>query len=263
MYPYDIIFGLDLYDILLVLGFFGALLIFRHWADARKLPTKLQNLCIGGALGALVGGYMSAVLFQALYNFLDGEAFAITSSTGATFYGGLIGGVIVFLVIYFEGGYFLLGKGVATKHFFTLTEIAAASITFAHGIGRIGCLFAGCCYGQETTKWFGVYNVHLDAKTVPVQLLEAVFLLILFGWLTYRLHQNQRGNFGLYLILYGVWRFYIELFRADDRGQTFVSSLSPSQFMAIVLAVVGIGFWILDYVISRRASREEASSDAS
>lgn len=261
MYPYKLFLGLSLYDLFLVLAFFAALAFFRFFADRAAFSGKLQNLCIACALAALVGGYLSAVFFQSLYNYLDGEPFAITATTGATFYGGLIGGAAVFLIAYFEGGYFVLGRGVAQKHFFKLAEIAAPAIALAHGIGRIGCLFAGCCHGRITTAWYGVYNVHLGAKTVPMQLFEAIFLFALAAFLTYRLCKKKSGNLGIYLIIYAVWRFYAEYFRADDRGQTILKNMSPSQLTAIILAVVGIVlWWVISYLEEK--SRKGDGSDA-
>ena len=51
-------------------------------------------------------GYGSAVVFQqALYNMEQDGGFHITKSTGQTFYGGLIGGAVAFLLIYFGVGY--------------------------------------------------------------------------------------------------------------------------------------------------------------
>ena len=44
----------------------------------------------------------------------------------------------------------------------------------------------------------------------------------------------------VYLCGYGIWRFFIEYARGDDRGQTIVPFLTPSQLTAIVLIAVGI-----------------------
>ena len=43
----------------------------------------------------------------------------------------------------------------------------------------------------------------------------------------------------LYLISYGIWRFVIEYFRADYRGD-FIPGLSPSQFWSIIMVIGGI-----------------------
>jgi phosphatidylglycerol:prolipoprotein diacylglycerol transferase len=261
MYPYDVVLGFDLYDLSIVVGFFAALVFFRFWADRRNFSVGLQNLCIVGALVAIVGGYGLAVVTQAFYNFMESGRFEIASSTGATFYGGLIGGAGSFLLVYFVGGAILLKNREHLQRFFSLSEIAAGSIALAHGFGRIGCLFAGCCYGKVTDAWYGVYNVYLGQSTVPVQLFEAMFLFALAFYLSYRLGKQQKGNLGIYLIFYAVWRFLVEFLRDDHRGETIVSFLSPSQLVAIVLILVGVGLWWLEYRLAKRSGEKEAEGD--
>ena len=158
MYPYDIVLGMDLYSIMIAVGFFGALVFFRIWADRRGFSAALQNLCIVGAVFGVLGGYSVAVLFQALYNGLKTGIFEVGDSTGSTFYGGLIGGAAFFLLVYFVAGNILLKDGQTQKRFFELSEISAGSIALAHGLGRLGCLFAGCCHGRVTDAWYGVHN---------------------------------------------------------------------------------------------------------
>lgn len=247
MYPKNIIFGLSMYEIMIGLGFFLCLLYFRRNADRLKLSAKCQNLCILGAVGAVIGGGGSAILFQAFYNFLESGKFEVAQDTGATFFGGLIGGVAIFLLIYFIiGEYWILERGEAVKNFRAVSEIAAGCIAIAHACGRIGCLFAGCCHGKITDAWYGIYNVHLDAKTVPTQLFEAIFLFALAIFLTYRLRKQKKGNLAIYLVAYSFWRFFIEYLRADDRGGGLVSFWSPSQLIAVLLFVVGAALLMLE-----------------
>ena len=257
MYPNDLFLGLDLYDLSIAIGFFAALLYFRLFADRLQFGAGLQNLIIIGALVAIVGGYCSAVLFQAFYNFLEDGVFVIADNTGATFYGGLIGGALSFLLVYFVAGGILFRTQSETpvSRFWSLSEIAAGSIALAHGFGRLGCLFAGCCHGKITEEWYGIYNAYLGAKTVPIQLYEALFLFALAGVLTYRLSKGKRGNFGLYLTGYAVWRFVVEFVRNDDRGQSPLAFLTPSQFIAICLFAVGIGFWVAEWLLMRHAEK--------
>lgn len=262
MYPYDLFFGLDLYDLLIVLGFFGALVYFRFWGDRRHFSSGYQNLCIICGLAGIIGGYGAAVVTQAFYNYLESGVFEIVSGTGATFYGGLIGGALLFLLLYFVGGRLFLRQESVTKPFFLLSEIASGSIALAHGFGRLGCLFAGCCHGAVTDAWFGIYNAQLDAKTVPVQLFEALFLFVLVGFMTWRLHRGLRGNLGVYLTFYAVWRFLIEFLRGDDRGQSLIPALSPSQMVAILLFAVGIGVWLLEYCLAKPKTGHEEERDA-
>ncbi len=256
MYPYELFFGLHLYDIMMVLGFFAALVWFRGFADRRRIDAAVQNLVIVSATAALIGGYGSAVLFQAFYNYLESGIFEIASDTGATFYGGLIGGVGVFIALYFAGGAIFCKQARVAVLFPQISELAAGAIATAHGLGRLGCLFAGCCHGKVTDAWYGVYNVYLGAKTVPVQLFEALFLFALAGFLAYRTVREKRGNLGIYLSCYAVWRFFAEYLRADDRGQTLLAFLTPSQLTAILLALVGG----LVYYLTVRKGREGPTS---
>lgn len=256
MYPYEIFLGMGLYEIMLAVGFFGALMYFRIFADRAKFGTKMQNLVILCAVCALVSGYGFAVLAQAVYNALESGRFEIVNNTGATFYGGLVGGAGMFIAIYFAVGHFRLKPREAVENFPQLSEIAAGSIAVAHGFGRLGCLFAGCCHGSVTDAWYGIYHHHVGAKVVPVQLFEAIFLFTLFGVLTWRLIKGWKNNLAVYLMAYAVWRFLAEYMRADDRGATVVSFLSPSQFVAVLLFALGAGLLIL-------AQRKEKSAEAS
>lgn len=259
MYPKAILFDMGLYEILLVLGFFCALLYFRFFADRIGFGARMQNLCIFCALAALMGGYLSAVLTQAVYNGLESGEFAVTKTTGATFYGGLVGGAGLFIAVYFLAGHFLLKKRETVKNFMPLSEIAAGSIAVAHGLGRLGCLFAGCCHGAITDAWYGIYHVYLQAKAVPVQLFEAIFLFCLFGYLTWRLVKGKHHNLAIYLMTYAVWRFFIEYLRNDHRGETFVRFLSPSQLTAVLLFALGAVILGLElYAKRRREKHHEA-----
>lgn len=258
MYPHEIIFDLGLYEIMFVVGFFGALLYFRIFADRIGFGARMQNLCIICALAALVVGYLSAVLFQAFYNSLQDGVLEVTKTTGATFYGGLIGGALLYIAAYFAAGHFVLKKGEAARNFQPLANIAAGSIAIAHGFGRLGCLFAGCCHGAITEKWYGVYHVYLNAKAVPIQLFEAVFLFLLFGYLTYRLVKGKGHNLAVYLMAYAVWRFFAEYLRADDRGATVIRALSPSQLTAVVLFAVGAVVFAVELWVAKKETAHEA-----
>ena len=49
----------------------------------------------------------------------------------------------------------------------------------------------------------------------------------------------------LYCVGYGIWRFFIEFARADDRGNTFITFLTPSQLVAVLLIAVGVVYFLL------------------
>ena len=158
-------------------------------------------------------------------------------SAGLVFYGGLLGGLL---------GLFLVSRKTK-KNMITFTDLMAPCFCLAHAGGRVGCLMAGCCYGMEYT---GPCAVVLDGVSrLPTQIMEAIFLVILSVVLiAVFLKKPRRGVVtGLYMTIYAVWRFVIEFFRADYRGN--VGPLSTSQFIS--LFILAFGVYLL--IRSRRA----------
>lgn len=239
MYPNEIVFGMDLYSILIAVGVIVCMLLIRLQADWRGLKARLQNLVLINTVAAVTLGYGFAVLFQAFYNYMAKGTFEIVNSTGSTFYGGLIGGTAMFIVIYFAAGHFLFPDGCHIRHFRTVSDLAPAAITVAHGFGRLGCLMAGCCYGAPTDAWYGIEMAHLGYKVVPVQLFEALFLFALSAVLLILFKKGKRYEMPIYMITYACWRFAAELMRNDYRGATVVDFLTPSQFISVLLLAGG------------------------
>lgn len=245
MYPYKIFGDFDLYTLCITLGAVLCLLLFRHLSTRTGLSARLTNLSLGGGFVGIALGFGSAVLFQAFYDYLAGAGFFIDEATGSTFYGGLIGGALGFLLVYFVGGRFAFLHGENLSSFFHVGAMAAASITLAHGFGRVGCFFAGCCHGLQTSSPLGLYFPSLQARVYPTQLYEAFFLFLLTGLLVRRVLRGKRDGLPLYLVAYGAFRYFIEFLRGDDRGASPVPFLSPSQLTALVLVAVGFFlFWL-------------------
>lgn len=268
MYPYDIFPDFNLYTLCFTLALMSAFLCFRFVGDRVGLDAKVHNMCIISGIFAVVGGYAGAVLFQAFYDYLETGVFSPKTS-GMTFYGGLIMGALTFIVFYFGVFAFTDRENLRGKSFFFISDIAAPAIALAHAIGRIGCLFAGCCHGRVTEAWYGIYTVNLDAKTVPIPLFESLYLFGLFAFLLWRVLHGKTYGLSLYLAVYAVWRFFIEYLRADDRGETFVSFLSPSQLTAVVLLAVaaalyaGMRCWYKSHpVVPETAKTDAEAADA-
>ena len=223
---------------------------------------KLQNFSVITAVLAITGGYGSAVLFQGLYDFLKTGIFKLDSSTGMTFLGGLIGGALVYLSVWFIGGKLFLNgdnQGEEKRKFKDMLDVAACCIPLAHGIGRIGCFFAGCCHGKETDAWFGV-NMRTEngwQTVVPIQLFESIFLFILAGALLFLFFKksNKLPLMPIYCGLYGIWRFFIEYARADDRGASFIPFLSPSQLTSLLLLFIAV-IYLLSWFLLKNKSKK-------
>lgn len=200
----------------------------------RKLDKRLlSSFEVNGAI-AVMSGILFAILFQNLYDFIESPS-TYAWTWAMTFFGGLIGGVVSFLL-----GYFLIIRKKYGPSLHDLSIIAPACITVAHGFGRIGCFLAGCCYGIETDSWLGVTFPGMTHKVYPTNLFEAIFLLLLSLLLLYMaVKKHSDYSFVVYMIGYGLFRYGIEFIRGDHRGD-FVLGMSPSQFWSLVLVAAGL-----------------------
>ncbi len=262
MFPQEILPGIDLYLVFLCLAAVSAIVVARLIFDKMAYKARLQNFCIFNAVASIVVGYFSAVLFQGVYNIPKYGRFVINNQTGATFYGGLIGGAAFFLLVYFILGRRMFGKGgIHITGFFGVTDVGAACIAIAHGLGRIGCLMAGCCHGAHTDAWYGIYMPAVGDRVVPIQLYEALFLFALFAIIVFRVTHKRTYNLPLYMGVYGVWRFLIEYARDDYRGYTFISFLSPSQLTAIVMIIGAVALFFAQRKLVKRLKAVDAAEE--
>ena len=248
------IFGLFyMYGLMISIGILLALSLLFYYGKKKKVEESFMDFFFYNGIFSIAFGFFSATLFQSVYNYLENPSAGFHFG-GMTFIGGVIGGVVCFI-----GVYFLLRKRYKTR-LFQVQSFAPCAIVIAHGFGRLGCLFAGCCHGAETDAWYGIYMQTASfgyAKVVPIQLFEALFLFAMFAVMFYLLMKKDfKYNFSVYLIVYGVWRFIIEFFRDDHRGE-FVKGLTPSQFWAIVMVVAGVAvFFYVKYLFKRQAEKE-------
>lgn len=233
MYP--TIFGfIDSYVLMIIIGVVAALSIFVIYLKQHKITrNEILDLLIVGVV-AIFFGVIFACLFENLYEFIE-DPTHYHFTFGLTFIGGAIGGAGTFILMYF-----LYYKKRHEPLMNKILIIAPACFTIAHAIGRIGCFLSGCCYGKETDSWIGVKFPHLANPVIPTQLIESMFLFILFAILLFlALKINYRYTMPIYMISYAIFRFIIEFYRGDERG-AFIGIFSPSQIWCMILLVGGI-----------------------
>lgn len=218
-------------------GFLGARLFKRRNTD------YADGIII--ALFALIGIYIGSVILYSLTNIKEiialfkGEYGEFTFRKlygfmgGMVFYGGLFGGIAV--------GSICVKKMKLDKTLYS--DVFAVCIPFFHSFGRIGCFFNGCCYGIESRFGFVFTEAEPPGANgisrFPVQLLEALLLLILFSALfTIFIKGKESGRLlGIYLGSYAFLRFFIEFLRGDKyRG--FIFGLSISQWISVLILAV-------------------------
>ena len=229
----------DTYSIMILIGAISCFILYVLYAKKNKISRNYYYDILLLACISIIIGLVSASLFQLLFDALkeNGEI----SIFSMTFFGGLVGGVIAFLIGYF----YILKKKYTNESFISnVLIIAPACITIAHAFGRIGCFLAGCCYGIETDSIFGVTFPGMSHAVYPTQLFEATFLFILSAILFMLAYKGKfKYTFSIYLSCYGLFRFLLEFIRGDDRGAYFLS-LSPSQWFSIIAFTISIVLFI-------------------
>ena len=255
MYPKKILGIFHLYGIMIAVGILACFFVLTLCGKKFKIQEKFIDFVYFNGIAAIALGFGAAALFQATYNYIENPANGFDLKSGITFIGGLIGGVIAFL-----GGYAIFRKRYKSR-VTDILSIAPCCILIAHAFGRIGCFFAGCCHGAETDAWYGIYMYASSfgkyAKVVPTHLFEAIFLFALFAICFILLWKKKfRYNLSVYLIAYGIFRFFIEYLRNDDRGG-FIPGISPSQFWSILMVVLGVGLiFLVEYLWKKRKQTE-------
>lgn len=221
----------DTYSIMILLGIITCFILLWFYGKKKGLEEKyIMDIMLCGCI-AIGIGLGSAAVFQIVFDLLKD---ASNIRFGAmTFYGGLIGGVISFILIY----QFWIKKFYPETKLMDIYIIAPACITVAHGFGRIGCFMAGCCYGKVTDSFLGVTFPGMTHSVYPTQLFEALFLLLIsipLFLLAYK--KFFKHNMSIYLLVYGIFRFCLEFLRGDNRGVTFI--FTPSQWISIIAIVL-------------------------
>lgn len=218
---------------------------FSKFYDVKKEDIFYASMfaMIGIGIGAKLL-YIITILPKLIRNFniLDWETLIpILLQGGFVFYGGLIGGVI---------GLYVYSKSFNIS-FKKLCMILIPVVPIFHSIGRIGCLLAGCCHGREYNGFGSItfYNTNLAPIGVPLfpmQIVESICNLIIFIiiLLTYKKFKGTYKTIALYAVLYSIVRFVLEFYRGDAARGIIV--LSTSQWISIVLFIIGITLFIYD-----------------
>jgi phosphatidylglycerol:prolipoprotein diacylglycerol transferase len=205
------------------------------------------DLCFYTVLSAFLGARILFILINFdVYRQHPFQVFKIWEG-GLVFYGGLILTAIVAF------GYMRWHRLPTWK----LADLISPLIALGLSFGRIGCFFAGCCYGKETSlPWAIVFRhpdslARLNVPLHPTQLYEAANGLAIFFFLNWMEKRKSFDGqiFWLFLFLYSMPRFFIEIFRGDPRGFLFGNLLSTSQVIGILLAIPS--FFMLFYIKRR------------
>lgn len=230
---------IHMYGLMIGIGFIAAYLMCSYRGRKMKMDTDvLYGILICAIIGGLLGSRLLYYIVE-LPRIIEDPSILWDFRHGYVVYGGIIGGILT------AGVYLKIKKASFIEYF----DLVMPSVALAQGFGRLGCFFAGCCYGRETDAWYGITFTHSSfapngVKLIPTQLISSagdfLFALLL---VLYARRSPARGRVGsVYLMLYGVGRFLVEFLRNDYRGS--VGIFSTSQFISIGIVAAGILLYV-------------------
>ncbi len=283
---------LHTYGVLIVSGFLMAMFI--AWKEAQRQNQYVDDV-LDFAFWALLGGMVGARIVFIMVNwkqyFVDQPwdtvagisipAVLVVWKGGLVFYGAALGGFVAFL-------WYTHARGIFGIEKLKLADMMVVGLPLAAGMGRLGCVAAGCCWGDSAgtldidghfhqtiplaiqfPKGALAYSSLINSETgavraamnaigatgplIPIQLIDAVgevglFFALLFVRSRKWFHGQVLLTYGL---LYPIWRSTLEVFRGDgERGYVIEGVLSTSQFISLCMAGVSL---VAIIVIRKRA----------
>lgn len=222
------------YGFMIGLGILLCLILGIQRAKKRNMS---ENAVLDIAIYGVFIGFLGAKLLYVLVEF---ERFmenprSVLGSEGFVVYGGITAGVIT-AIVYCK---------IKKLRFLEYFDLLIPSVALAQGFGRIGCFLAGCCYGRKTDCFLGVIFPEnslapTGIKLLPTQLFSAAGDFFIMGILLWYSKRAKRpGDVGImYMILYSIGRFLLEILRSDERGA--LGALSTSQWISIGIFILAI-----------------------
>jgi len=231
------------YGVFVALGLLTGVILARNRAKQAGIdPQDFLDLVFYTVLAGIIG----ARAFYVIQNFVfykdNWLGIVKIWEGGLVFQGGLIFALPV--------AWALIKK--KNLSFWKTFDLLAPYLALGQAFGRIGCFFAGCCYGKCThLPWAVTFT---DPNTLalpgvplhPVQLYSAMGLFFIFGILTFwRRHQKFIGQLScLYLIFHSLFRIFIEFFRGDPRAPLFDHYFSLTQGISLIIFFVALCLYL-------------------
>jgi len=207
---------------------------------------KLQDLMVAMILGIILGARFGYVLFynfnyymhhplEIILPFDISDGFRFTGIAGMSFHGGLIGVLLGTL-------YFSRKNKIP---FLVITDLIAPCVPLGYTFGRLGNFINGELFGRITERSIGMYFPMAPGHDLrhPSQLYEAFFegiVLFLILWFLKKRVKLPGAMLPLYLIGYGLFRFFIEYTRQPDPQLGFVFlNFSMGQVLCFGMILAG------------------------
>ena len=236
------------YGLMYLFGFAAAwgLSIYRaKTRDAVIKPEQADDLIFYGAIGVVVGARIGYVIFYKFSDWMSDPTliFRIWEG-GMSFHGGLIGTAL---------GLYMYSRHI-NRHFLEVVDFVAPFAPIGIFFGRMGNFIGSELWGRTTdVSWAMVFpGDDTQLPRHPSQLyegfLEGIVLFIILFWFS-RKPRPRGAVIGLFVMLYGVFRFSVEFFRQPDAHIMFdlFGWMTRGQILCIPMFIVGAGLIVWAY----------------
>ena len=282
---------LHTYGVLIVIGFLAAMYVAHREAKRQgRYADEVLDFAFWALLGGMIGARVVFIIVGWREYFIDHPidhvagipipAVLVIWKGGLVFYGAALGGLLAFL-------WYTKKHGIVGVDRLFLADVLVVGLPLAHVFGRLGCISAGCCWGDaaahldaaghvaqtfpiglsfpdealayssligtvdpEVAAWMREH--HQTLPLIPIQLMESfgegiIFLVLLFVRSRKWFHGQVLLTYG---ILYPILRSINETMRGDaERGYVIPNVLSTSQFISLLVAAASL---IMIVVLRRR-----------
>jgi len=250
-------FRLQYYGLMYIVAFAFTYILASHRIrreDRFRINVdQLQGLMTAMILGLIIGARLGYVIFynfsyylhhplEVILPFEFSGGIRFTGITGMSYHGGLIG-VVVATIIFVRKN---------RLNFFNMADLIVPCIPLGYTFGRLGNFINGELFGRVTTHPIGMFFPFAPGpgRRHPSQLYEAFFegiVLFLVLWAVKSRVTTRGAMLALYLMGYGLVRFFIEYARQPDAHLGFVF-LSFSMGQLLCLAMILAGSLLLLYL---------------
>ena len=259
-------FAIAYYGIVIACGMIGGVLIAATIAKrSGQNPDDYYDMALYAIIFAVLGARMYFVIFNWDYYAQDLTRILNIREGGLGIYGGIIAAIITVYIL----------TRRKKLDFGLVADTAAPALIFGQCLGRWGNFFNREAFGgysdgllamqlpvsavrrNEITAELWEHAVELEGITYiqvhPTFLYESLWnLALMISLLIYWKHRKFNGEvFLLYLLGYGIGRFWIESLRTD---QLILPILEvPVSMVVAALMVVGSAVWI---ILGRKKSQK-------
>lgn len=230
------IFGVDIYwyAILIVTGM--VLAVYGASKQFKKIggnEDDVYDLSLWVLPTAIIGARLYYVIFEWEQYAGDFSKIIDIRSGGLAIHGGIIAGLIAGLIF----------TRVKSIKFFALADVIMIFLPLAQAIGRWGNFINNEAHGGPTDlPWAVIID---GQKYHPTFLYESLGNLIIFIILLTFFNKKQKRfgqTTGLYMIFYGILRFFVEGLRTDS---LYLGSIRVAQLVSVIFLIAGIILFIV------------------